>query len=64
MQTTKLGLSGLMIQTQATKLASDMNVANFTASNGWLHRFLGRYGFTHINLHREAGNVDKTKVEG
>ncbi|CAN0413013.1 unnamed protein product, partial [Pylaiella littoralis] len=62
-ETTKLGLSGLMIQTQATRFASDMNVTDFTASNGWLHRFLGRYGFAHINLHGEAGDVDRGKAE-
>ena len=25
---------------------------------------LGRYGFTHINMHGEAGDVDNTKVKG
>ncbi|CAN0416956.1 unnamed protein product, partial [Ectocarpus sp. 12 AP-2014] len=59
----ELGLSGFMIQTQAAKFASEMNVTDFNASKGWLHRFLGRYGFTHINLHGEAGDVDRTKAE-
>ncbi|CBJ32411.1 similar to Tigger transposable element-derived protein 6 [Ectocarpus siliculosus] len=61
---TKLGLSGFMIQTQATRFASDMNVTDFTASKGWLHRFLGRYGCAHINLHGEAGDVDKSTDMG
>ncbi|CAB1099355.1 unnamed protein product [Ectocarpus sp. CCAP 1310/34] len=62
-ETTKIGLSGIMIQTQATKFASEMGKKDFTASKGWLHRFLKRYGFKHINLHGEAGDVDKTKYE-
>lgn len=52
-----------MIQDRAKKFASDMGINNFAASNGWLWRFLGRYGFKHINLHGEAGDVDKEKVE-
>ena len=52
-----------MIQTQAAKYASEMGKKDFKASNGWLHRFLKRYGFKHINLHGEAGDVDKTKYE-
>ncbi|CAB1104665.1 unnamed protein product [Ectocarpus sp. CCAP 1310/34] len=60
MQTTKLGLSGIMIRTQATKFAAEINVTNFTASDGWLHRFLSRYGLVHINLHGEAGDMNVT----
>ena len=52
-----------MIQTQATKFASEMGVADFKASKGWLHRFLNRYGFEHINLHGEAGDVDQRKYQ-
>lgn len=63
MQTTKIGLSGTMIQIQAAKLASEMGVHNFTASNGWLHRFLKRNDFEHINLHGEAGDVEKKVAE-
>ncbi|CAN0422756.1 unnamed protein product, partial [Ectocarpus sp. 13 AM-2016] len=28
----------------------------------WLHRFLKRYNYTHVNLHGEAGDVDTAKV--
>ena len=52
-----------MIQTQATKFASEMGVADFTVSKGWLHRFLNRDGFEHINLHAEAGDVDQGKYQ-
>ena len=52
-----------MIQTQATKFASEMGVAEFKASKGWLDRFLNRYGFEHINLQREAGDVDQSKYQ-
>ena len=52
-----------MIQTQATKFASEMGVAEFKASKGWLDRFLNRYGFEHINLHGEAGDVDQSKYQ-
>lgn len=61
-QATKIGLSGIMIQTQATKFASEMGI-QFTASNGWLHRFLNRYSFKHVDLHGEAGDVDKKAAE-
>lgn len=63
MQTTKIGLSGIMMQTQATKLALEMDVSDFKSSKGWLHRFIKRYGLKHINLHGEAGDVDKAKTE-
>ena len=62
MQTTKIGLSGRMIQDRAVKFASEMGI-KFAASNGWLHRFLKRYQFKHINLHGEAGDVDQEKVQ-
>ena len=52
-----------MIQTQATKFASEMGVADFKASKGWLHRFLNRYGFEHINLHGKGGDVDQRKYQ-
>ena len=52
-----------MIQTQATKFASAMGVADFNASKGWRHRFLNRYGYEHINLHGEAGDVDQRKYQ-
>ena len=52
-----------MIQTQATKFASEMGVADIKANKGWLHRFLNRYGFEHISLHGEAGDVDQRKYQ-
>ncbi|CAB1102183.1 unnamed protein product [Ectocarpus sp. CCAP 1310/34] len=51
-----------MIQAQALKIAAQMGKTNFKATNGWLHRFLKRYSFTHVQLHGEAGDVDKQKV--
>ncbi|CAB1103533.1 unnamed protein product [Ectocarpus sp. CCAP 1310/34] len=47
---------------QALKIAAQMGKTNFKATNGWLHRFLKRYSFTHVQLHGEAGDVDKQKV--
>ena len=52
-----------MIQTQATKFASEMGVGDFKASKGWLHRFLNRYGFEHINLNGKGGAVDQRKYQ-
>ena len=63
MQKVKIGLSGFNFQTQATKFASEMGVADVKASKGWLHRFLNHYGFEHINLHGEAGDVDQKKYQ-
>ncbi|CAB1102429.1 unnamed protein product [Ectocarpus sp. CCAP 1310/34] len=59
---TKIGVSGSMIQAQALKIAAQMGKTNFKATSGWLHRFLIRYSFTHVQLHGEAGDVDKQKV--
>ncbi|CAB1106348.1 unnamed protein product [Ectocarpus sp. CCAP 1310/34] len=59
---TKIGVSGSMIQAQALKIVAQMGKNNFKATNGWLHRFLKRYSFTHVQLHGEAGDVDKQKV--
>ncbi|CAN0354316.1 unnamed protein product, partial [Ectocarpus sp. 4 AP-2014] len=61
-QATKIGVSGSLIQVQATKIAAQMNKTDFKATNGWLHRFLKRYNYTHVNLHGEAGDVDTVKV--
>ena len=61
MQKVKIGLSGFNFQTQATKFASEMGVADVKASKGWLHRFPNRYGFEHVNLHGEAGDVHQRK---
>ncbi|CAM9902930.1 unnamed protein product, partial [Ectocarpus sp. 13 AM-2016] len=59
----EIGFSGIMIQTQATKFALEIDVSDFKSSKGWLHRFIKRYGLKHINLHGEAGDVDKAKTE-
>ena len=50
-----------MTQTQAAKFASEMGI-EFKASKGWLRRFLNRYGFKHVHLHGEAGDVDDKAV--
>ncbi|CAB1100962.1 unnamed protein product [Ectocarpus sp. CCAP 1310/34] len=59
---TKIGVSGSMIQAQALEIAAQMGKTNFRATKGWLHRFLKRYSFTRVQLHGEAGDVDKQKV--
>ncbi|CBJ33530.1 similar to Tigger transposable element-derived protein 6 [Ectocarpus siliculosus] len=59
---TKIGVSGSMVQVRATKIAAQMNKTDFKATNGWLHRFLKRYNYTHVKLHGEAGDVDTAKV--
>ncbi|CAB1120676.1 unnamed protein product [Ectocarpus sp. CCAP 1310/34] len=61
-QATRIGVSGSMIQAQALKIAAQMGKTNFKATHGWLHRFLKRYSFTHVQLHGEPGDEDNQKV--
>ncbi|CAB1117926.1 unnamed protein product [Ectocarpus sp. CCAP 1310/34] len=61
---TKIGVRSSMIQAQALKIAAQMGKTNFKATNGWLHRFLKRYSFTYVQLHGEAGDMDKQNVAG
>ena len=60
-QKTKIGLSGSIIQTRAAKFASEIEI-EFKASKSWLHRFLKRYVLRHVNLHGEAGDVNREAV--
>ena len=53
-QNTKIGLSGVMIQARAKRYAEEMGIKDFTASKGWLYRFISRYGLRPIRQHGEA----------
>ena len=56
-------VSGPLLQEKATHFAREMNITDFKASNGWLHRFKTRHNITCLKVCGEAGSVDKDVEE-
>ena len=56
----KLPISWRSIQVRARGLALDKNVNDFTASNGWLQKFLARHG---LSLRRVTTACQKAPAE-
>ena len=53
----KYGVSHSLLKEKAKKFAEDLNIKDFNASNGWLHRTLKRHGKIGIALHGEADDI-------
>lgn len=57
-----------MIQDRARRSAPKLNAEGFTASNGWLHRFVRRYSLSLVHSKGQANNGDKAwakeRIEG
>jgi len=60
-------LSGPMIQTQALKIAQELNPdaaeGSFLASKGWLHRWQRRHGVRSVQIAGEARSADSEAAE-
>ena len=48
-------VSGPMIQEEALQIASKLNVAEFTASNGWLEKWKNRHNVKQFSMAGEDG---------
>lgn len=53
-------IGGVSIKEKARSLAEEFEIADFTASDGWVQKFLGRYN---INLQSICGELNKVSQE-
>ena len=56
-------VSGPMIQEEALQIASKLNVAEFTASNGWLEKWKNRHNVKQFSVAGEDGKVNAETLE-
>ena len=56
-------VSGPMIQEEALQIASKLNVAEFTASNGWLEKWKNRHNVKQFSVAGEDGQVNAETLE-
>ena len=54
----KCGVSWLLMQEKCLAWGKELGYENFTASSGWLQKVMNRHGFSRINLHGEANDMD------
>lgn len=58
MRNSGVPISGAIIEAQACKFSKLLNINNFSASKGWLDRWLKRYGIRHLKITREKLSAD------
>ena len=56
-------VSGPMIQEEALQIALKLNVAEFTASNGWLEKWKNRHNVKQFSVAGEDGQVNAETLE-
>ena len=54
----KVNIPPQVIKLKAKELAKALSIDDFTASNGWYHRFAKRKGLKTVDLHGEGGSAD------
>lgn len=59
----RIVVSGPLLKTRALKYASDLGVASFKASNGWLDSFVKRNNIVFGSQSGERGDVDCNVIE-
>lgn len=59
----RIGLSGPLIQEKARKLATELGIEDFKASNGWLEKFRKRSNIVFKTVSGERGDVDNSIVQ-
>lgn len=58
----RIGLPGPLIQEKAHKLASELGISDFKASNRWLDTFRKRTNIEYKTVSGERGDVNQTIV--
>ncbi|XP_065222127.1 tigger transposable element-derived protein 6-like [Planococcus citri] len=56
-------IDGPTIQAQSQIIAKELNIEDFSASNGWLHRFRLRHNISHRKNSKKVENVSEEYVE-
>lgn len=54
----KIPIDGSILREKAKTIANELNVSNFTASNGWITRFKNRHGLVFKKLTGESAEVN------
>jgi hypothetical protein len=60
---TNIPVDGNVLREEAKKIAAQLNIENFTASNGWITRFKDRHGLVYKKLAEESAAVDSESME-
>jgi transposase len=58
-----ISVDGTILRGKAKMIAAQLNIENFTVSNGWLVRFKDRHGLVYKKLARESVAVDSESTE-
>jgi hypothetical protein len=56
-------VDGTILRGKAKMIAAQLNIENFTASNGWIARFKDRHGLVYKTLAGESAAVDSESTE-
>jgi AcrR family transcriptional regulator len=56
-------IDGTILRGKAKMIAAQLNIENFTASNGWIARFKDRHGLVYKKLVGESAAVDSESTE-
>ena len=63
MRAKKQVITGPMMQEKALQFGKEMGKQDFTASNGWLHRFKKRNGICYKTAHGEKASCDEAAAD-
>lgn len=55
-------ITGALLQSTATTIATRLHITDFKASNGWLQKFLKRWAISSTSLHGEAASCDPEAI--
>jgi hypothetical protein len=62
-ETKQAAITGDLLKIKALRLAGELNLAEFRASDGWIRNFKKRHGIGEHVLHGETGSADQLYAE-